>query len=380
MQRDIAPDVLRGFALLGIFVVNIQFMGLNSAEGARGEWAVGLANGSATFIIASIFTGKFYLLFSFLFGYSSNYIIRGERSNRTRWVKRCLMLISLGILHFTFLWHGDIIFVYGILGMLLIPFFFRTDKTLKIWARVVYLVSSTIILLVGVLVYVGERYFPEENYQAPMGTKLDQLLLNGTFLEAIPARFELWVYSVTTGAFLQGGLAFAAFLLGLRMARSKFLSSPIDTQKNKQLIKIGFLLGAPIQLFSATLLVWNEQKAEPSEATHLLAQFASFIAAPLLSMLYIGFLRKLAEEKPHLVSWMKPAGRMALTNYISQSVITSIIFSPWGLGLFQKLQTWQVLFLAIGIWLVLVFLSTYWLKRFQQGPLESLMGTLTRSR
>ena len=380
MQRDIAPDVLRGFALLGILVVNIQFMGLNSAEGARGEWAVGLANGSATFIIASIFTGKFYLLFSFLFGYSSNYIIRGERSNRTRWVKRCLVLIALGILHFTFLWHGDIIFVYGILGLFLIPFFFCTDKTLKIWARVVYLVSSTIILLVGVLVYVGERYFPEESYQAPMDTRLDHLLLNDTFLEAIPARFELWVYSVTTGAFLQGGLAFAAFLLGLRMARSKFLSSPIATQKNKQLIKIGFLLGAPIQLFSATLLVWNEQKAEPSEATHLLAQFASFIAAPLLSMLYIGFLRKLAEEKPHLVSWMKPAGRMALTNYISQSVITSIIFSPWGLGLFQKLQTWQVLFLAIGIWLVLVFLSTYWLKRFQQGPLESLMGTLTRSR
>ena len=71
-QRDIAPDVLRGFALLGILVVNIQFMALSSAEGARGEWAFGLVNGSATFIIASIFTGKFYLLFSFLFGYSSN--------------------------------------------------------------------------------------------------------------------------------------------------------------------------------------------------------------------------------------------------------------------------------------------------------------------
>lgn len=63
MQRDITPDVLRGFALLGILVVNIQFMGLSSAEGARGEWALGLVNGSATFIIASIFTGKFYLLF-----------------------------------------------------------------------------------------------------------------------------------------------------------------------------------------------------------------------------------------------------------------------------------------------------------------------------
>lgn len=380
MQRDITPDVLRGFALLGILVVNIQFMGLSSAEGARGEWALGLVNGSATFIIASIFTGKFYLLFSFLFGYSSNYIIRGERANRTRWVKRCFILMTLGILHFTFLWHGDIIFVYGIFGLLLIPFFFRADKTLKIWARVVYLVSSTIILLVGVLVFVGERYFPEESYQTPMDTKLDQLLLNGTFMEAIPARLELWVYGVSTGIFLQGGLAFAAFLLGLRMARSQFLSSPIDKQKNKQLMKVGLLLGAPIQLLSAALLVWNEQKAEPSEATQILALFVSFIAAPLLSMFYVGVIRKFVEEKPHLVSWMKPAGKMSLTIYISQSVITSIIFGPWGLGLFQELQTWQVLLLAIGIWIGLVLFATHWLKKFQQGPLESLMGALTRSR
>ena len=380
MQRDITPDVLRGFALLGILVVNIQFMGLSSAEGARGEWALGLVNGSATFIIASIFTGKFYLLFSFLFGYSSNYIIRGERANRTRWVKRCFILMALGILHFTFLWHGDIIFVYGIFGLLLIPFFFRADKTLKIWARVVYLVSSTIILLVGVLVFVGERYFPEESYQTPMDTKLDQLLLNGTFMEAIPARLELWTYGVATGVFLQGGLAFAAFLLGLRMARGQFLSSPIDKQKNKQLMKVGLLLGAPIQLLSAALLVWNEQKAEPSEATHILALFVSFIAAPLLSMFYVGVIRKFVEEKPHLVSWMKPAGKMSLTIYISQSVITSMIFGPWGLGLFQELQTWQVLLLAIGIWLGLVFFATHWLKKFQQGPLESLMGALTRSR
>ena len=355
-------------------------MGLSSAEGARGEWTLGFADGSATFIIASIFTGKFYLLFSFLFGYSSNYIIRGERANRTRWVKRCFILMTLGILHFTFLWHGDIIFVYGIFGLLLIPFFFRADKTLKIWARVVYLVSSTIILLVGVLVFVGERYFPEESYQTPMDTKLDQLLLNGTFMEAIPARLELWVYGVSTGIFLQGGLAFAAFLLGLRMARSQFLSSPIDKQKNKQLMKVGLLLGAPIQLLSAALLVWNEQKAEPSEATHILALFVSFIAAPLLSMFYVGVIRKFVEEKPHLVSWMKPAGKMSLTIYISQSVITSMIFGPWGLGLFQELQTWQVLLLAIGIWIGLVLFATHWLKKFQQGPLESLMGALTRSR
>ena len=379
-KRDVAPDVLRGFALLGILVVNIQFMGLSSAEGARGDWTLGFANGSATFLIASIFAGKFYLLFSFLFGYSSNYIIRGKRANRTRWIKRCLVLIALGALHFTFLWHGDIIFIYGVFGLLLIPFFFRADQTLKIWTRVVFFASSTLILLVGALVYISERYFPEESYQALMDSKLDEVLINGTYIEAIPARLELWAYGVSTGIFLQGGLAFAAFLLGLRMARSQFLSSPIDTKKNSKLMKIGLLLGAPIQIVSAAILVSNEQSAEPSEAIHVLALFVSFIAAPLLSMFYVGLIHKLVEEKPHLVLWIKPAGKVSLTIYISQSVITSMIFAPWGLGLFQDLDTWQVLLLAFGIWLLLVYLASIWLKRFKQGPLEKFMDVLTRNR
>jgi uncharacterized protein len=380
VQRDIAPDVLRGFALLGILVVNIQFMGLNSSEGARGEWTLGFANGSATFIIASIFAGKFYLLFSFLYGYSSNYIIRGERSNRTRWIKRCFALIALGALHFTFLWHGDIIFVYGLFGLLLTAFFFRTDRTLKIWTRVIFIVTSTFILLVGALLYVAERYFPEEGLQVPMESKLDSVLVDGSFVDSISARLELWVYGVTTGIFLQGGLAFAAFLLGLRLARTQFLSSPIDTKKNSALMKKGFVFGAPIQIIAALILVSNEQSAEPSEAIYILALFASFVAAPLLSMFYIGLIRKLVEEKSNLVSWMMPAGRMSLTVYISQSIITSMIFGPWGFGLFQDLQTWQVVLLAFGIWALLVYLATIWLKRFRQGPLEQLVNVVTRNR
>jgi uncharacterized protein len=379
MQRDTAPDVLRGFALLGILVVNIQFMGLSSANGARGEWTYGIANGSAAFIIASIFAGKFYLLFSFLFGYSSNYIIRGERANRTRWIKRCFVLIALGALHFTFLWHGDIIFIYGIFGLLLTFFFFRTDKTLKIWTRVTFILSATIVLLVGALVYISERYFPQESFQSPVETKLDEILLSGTFLEAIPARLELWVYGISTGVFLQGGLAFAAFLLGLRLARIQFLSSPIDTQKNSKLMKIGFLLGAPIQIIAAIILIQNEQSLNPSEAIYLLALFSSFIAAPLLSMFYIGVIRKLVEEKPRILSWLIPAGKMSLTIYILQSVITSLIFGPWGFGLFQNLQTWQVLLLAFTIWALLVYFATKWLERYKQGPLEQFVNILTRN-
>ena len=112
----------------------------------------------------------------------------------------------------------------------------------------------------------------------------------------------------------------------------------------------------------------------------MISLFASFVAAPLMSMFYIGVIRKLVEEKPRLVEWMKPAGKMSLTIYISQSVITAWIFSSWGLGLFQELQTWQVLILALGIWLLLANLATIWLNRFNQGPLEQLVSSLTRNR
>jgi len=379
VQRDIAPDVLRGFALLGILVVNIQFMGLSSDQGARGEWTQGFANGSATFLIAALFAGKFYLLFSFLFGYSSNYVIRNDKSNRSRWLKRCLVLIALGAIHFTFLWHGDILFVYGLFGLLLTFFFFRTDRTLKIWSRIIFSISTISIVLIGTLTFIVE-YVLNEDFQMSTESGLDVILRNGTFLEAIPARLEVWLLSISLGVFLQGGFAFAAFLLGVRLARSNFLSSPIDKSANSRLMKKGLVLGLPIQVIAATILLRNEQSAEPYESIYLISLFASFVAAPLLSMFYLGLIRKLVEEQPHLVSWMKPAGKMSLTIYILQSAITSFIFGPWSLGLFQDLQTWQVFLLAIAIWLLLCYLAAQWLKRFSQGPLEKIVSSLTRNR
>ena len=379
MQRDLAPDVLRGFALLGILVVNIQFMGLNSDQGARGEWTQGFANGSATFLIAALFAGKFYLLFSFLFGYSSNYVIRNDRSNRARWIKRCLVLIAFGALHFTFLWHGDIIFVYGLFGLLLTFFFFRADRTLKIWARIIFSISTFLIALVGIATYIAE-YVLKEDLQIAKESNLDTILRSGTFLESIPARLEVWLLSISLGIFLQGGLAFAAFLLGVRLARSNFLSSPIDKAANSKFMRKGLVFGLPIQVIAAVVLLNNEQAAEPSESVYLISLFASFVTAPLLSMFYVGLIRKLVEEKPHLVSWMAPTGKMSLTIYISQSVVTSLIFSPWGLGLFQDLQTWQVFVLAFAIWLLLSYLAAQWLKRFNQGPLEKLVSSLTSNR
>lgn len=377
MQRDITPDVLRGFALLGILVVNIPFMALSSDEGARGEWTKGIANGSATWIMAAIFAGKFYLIFSFLFGYSSSYIIKNDRANRGRWIRRCFALMAFGAFHFTFLWHGDIIFLYGLLGLLLLAFMFRSDRTIKIWTRLIYASFALLLTALAMILLIADSNSPVQIDSEYVEPRLDEVLRSGTFLESIGPRVELWIFGLATGIFLQGGLAFAAFLIGMRLARSNFLSDLIDEAQNARMIKRGLIFGLPLQIIAATSLLRNEQSLQPSEGIYISSICLAFISAPLLSMAYVGIIRNLISIKPKTVSWMMPAGQMSLTNYISQSLLTLFIFGPWGIGLFEKLQTWVVLFLAIGIWLLLVFLSTLWLKRFNQGPLEKFMTTLT---
>lgn len=380
MQRDVTPDVLRGFALLGILVVNIQFMGLDSEQGARGDWLAGSLNGTTGFLVAALFTGKFYLLFSFLYGYSSSYIVKNQRENRGRWVKRCFALMLFGIFHFTFLWHGDIIFTYGLLGLLLLAFFFRSDKTLKIWTRVIFILSIVLISVAGISLLIGERFFPQDTSPEIMESQLNRVLLAGSFVESIAPRLELWTIGSVSGLFLQGGMAFAAFLLGVRLARINFLTGPLDWVQNSKMIRRGLLFGIPIQFLFGFVLVRNEQSIEPSEALYLCCLFVAFVTAPLLSMAYIGVVRAVLEHRAELLTWMKPAGRMSLTVYISQSVFTSFIFGPWGLGLFQDLQMWQIVVVAIVVWLVLVYLCTIWLKKYKQGPLESVLSLMTQSR
>ena len=164
----------------------------------------------------ALFAGKFYILFAFLFGYSANYLIKGERSNRGRWARRSFALMLFGAVHFTFFWHGDILFLYGLLGLLLIPFLFRTDRTLKIWTRVIYSFFTVILVFAASSVVIFERLLPEEvEFEVNNAMPLDDIMRDGSFTEAIAPRLELWIFGFATGILLQGGFVFAAFLFGL---------------------------------------------------------------------------------------------------------------------------------------------------------------------
>ncbi|NDA80807.1 MAG: DUF418 domain-containing protein [Actinobacteria bacterium] len=378
-ERDLAPDVLRGFALLGILLVNIQFFAVDSAEGARGQWVEGFANGSAAFILFALFQGKFYLLFSFLYGYSSHYIIQGEKCNRRRWLKRCAFLMIIGALHFTFLWHGDILFAYGLFGLLLALFFFRQEKTIKRWAIGIFTVQVTLLTLVAAGIYLAERSNPDLEALPP--TALDEVMRTGTYLESIAPRLELWVLGFFgSGVFIMGGLAFVAFLVGLRAARSSVLSNNGITVNTKRWMFIGYGYGIALQLVAGTIYLSNENARETSEAVYLISVLISLVGAPLLTMAYIATILRLLPRFSEKMTWMRAAGQMSLTSYLIQSSLQMLVFAPWGLGLFQKVDMWLVLIIGIAIWLLQIRFAHWWINRFGQGSMEKLMAKLTRKR
>ena len=380
-QREIAPDAIRGIALLGILIVNIPFMSLFSEEGLRGVWVEGEVNGIFALLIQALFTGKFYLLFAFLFGYSANFIIKGERANRVKWVRRSIALILLGMIHFTFFWHGDILFAYGLFSLLLIPFLFRSDRTLAIWGRVIYGIFTTILMLAAAFLLLGNQVVPEEFVEEEIqSSELDQALLEGSFIDAISPRIELWIFGLIFGILLQGGFIYVAFLTGLRAGRTRFLSRTAEEVGAVRMMKIGIGLGLPVQLIAAWIMVQNEQSPFTSIAVFVASLALTFVTAPLLSYGYVGLFLWVIERAPKIVSWLTPAGRMSLTVYLSQSIVATFIFGPWGLGLFQELQIPWVVLVALLIWFSLIVLARLWLSRFDQGPMEKILQRFTHWR
>jgi uncharacterized protein len=200
---------------------------------------------------------------------------------------------------------------------------------------------------------------------------LNTVMQGGTYLESIPARFELWLSVISFGIFLQGGYVFMMFLAGVYLARHKALSGGF--LNNKKLMLYGLGLGLPLQGLSAWIGINNQALDNPLQGVYLGSVVFGFATAPLVTFGFIGLFLYLVENKAGLISWMAYAGRMSLTTYLLQSVFLSLIFGPWGLGLFRNVDYFVAVLISILVWLILVGFARIWLSRFSQGPFEVLL-------
>ncbi|MGA0884072.1 MAG: DUF418 domain-containing protein, partial [Candidatus Nanopelagicales bacterium] len=136
---------------------------------------------------------------------------------------------------------------------------------------------------------------------------------------------------------------------------------------------IGLGLGLPLQGLSAWIGINNQALDTPMQGVYLGSVVFGFATAPLVTFGFIGLFLYLVENKAGLISWMAYAGRMSLTTYLLQSVFLSLIFGPWGLGLFRNVDYFVAVLISILVWLILVGFARIWLSRFSQGPFEVLL-------
>lgn len=370
--RQAFPDQLRGLALLGIIVVNAPFLAISSSgytqESVTAWWDV-----VAAFLVLTLAQGKFYLLFSFLFGYSTLFIVRtGAVADRRRYRRRLIGLAVLGFAHAVLLFIGDILLSYAILGFALMLLIRRSDRAVLRTAVIIFALS--VVWLVGVLALATAA--PSES--DPATAALNVALADGTFLDTVRARFAALPLTLVTIGALQWGMAFAMFCLGLLAGRRALLADLAPTRALwRRLALWGLLLGLPLQVVAAVLQLRGGIGLASLTGESAIGLGLGFATAPLLAAGYLGVLALLSLRAPHTLNAVRDGGRASLTLYLSESIVFCVLFCGWGFGLFGQIGAAGVTLIAIGVYLVLELAIRLWLRRFRQGPFEWLLARWT---
>lgn len=386
-ERFIILDALRGFALLGICMANFPEFSLYTflSPEAAASMPTAVQDKITRYLLYIFVDGKFYTLFSLLFGLGFSIIIRNAERKGVNgfriFYRRMGMLMLFGLLHLMFIWSGDILLLYALLGMLL-PFFRQVpDKKLLGWALFFLILPIGVDLVCEItrtnLALPFIRL--QETYCAEYG-------INGT-------NFAYWLHDaedygtvfqfLVQGAcvrmqeFIIGNRYFKVlglFLVGFYIGRNRIYAD-LEGRKNLlvKVCRLGLIIGLPCSL----LYAWSSMGGHPlSDTLHSLFYFISvyplgFAYAAGLCLLY------LRVKSLSIWKWLAAPGRMALTNYIGQSVIGMFLFYGIGLGWGSTIGLLQTEVIVLAVFLFQMLFSRLWLSGFKFGPLEWIWRMLT---
>ncbi|MFD5258380.1 DUF418 domain-containing protein [Streptomyces bobili] len=375
-------DALRGFALLGILIVNIGY--LASAHHGTGLEDPGFASprdNAVRWFVAVFFEAKFFLLFSFLFGYSFTLqLSSAERQGArfaSRFLRRLAGLFTLGVLHAVLLFPGDILTTYAVLGLILLAARRLRPRTAVRAAVALFAVTAAAyaVLALGVHAAGGSGVDPA----AATGAERAAEALRGGPASVVAAHLEQLPDVLVLLVFFQAPAALAAFLLGLAAGRHQALA---DIARHRgtlgRLQWTGFTLG----LLGGAVYA-HASLEHPGGAYQILALGIDVVTAPLLAAAYAATVLRVAcgRRGDRLVASLAPAGRMTLTNYLTQSLVCALLFTGYGAALVGDVSPPGVLAIALLLFTAQAVASHRWLRRYRYGPLEWLLRawtTLTR--
>ncbi|NYV67724.1 DUF418 domain-containing protein [Bacillus sp. Gen3] len=371
-ERISSLDVLRGFSLLGIFLVNmISFESPILYYDPQGWWQG--TDKSLFSWIEVLVQSSFYPIFAMLFGYGL--VILRERceqkgiSFNKLGVRRLLLLVVIGAIHAFFIWSGDILLNYAIFGLILMLILNWSGKTLIYSGLALFLIPNLLFSLLLMLLAMTSPH--DISTYADMAGITDSVKNygSGTYIEITAQRFHDW-YMVNGPE----NIIFILFsiiplmMIGAGAAKLKWLQTKIDKKKWLVLLILSAIIGLFLKLLPVVI---------DSNLAYKFIQQS--LGGTILSLAYISLIILLLTNK-YFSKLFKPfatAGRMSLTIYLTQSIVGTLIFYHYGLGLYTKLTLGTSMLLAILIYIIQVVLAELWFIKFKYGPVEKVWRLLT---
>lgn len=365
-ERIHSIDIIRGIAVLGIFLVNWPIIaGIDSRD------LSGVYEGLDSYIrlIYDMFIQtKFYTIFSFLFGLGFYiFMTRAEAKTdrpKTLFVRRLLILLLFGFLHYVLLWDGDILHTYAIAGFFLFLFYKREPRTILIWAIALLSIFQFLILIASISVALMSK--------AELGFSLPVMPLED-WVSQIQNRFHAFYADGIVLNITMLPETVGLFLLGLYAGKKDIFrrTKELDTKLKKWQI-ITFILTLPMWFFMVRYFL-----SKPFYEPIYMQAFTMFSGKTLFIFYIFTLMRLLQKEKwQTLLRPFQYVGRMALTNYISHTIVTLLVF-----GLLFKndylAPLWVGPLFCISFYTLQIFISRWWLSHYQYGPLEYIwrLGT-----
>jgi len=378
-------DILRGMALFGILAANMRgFAGPAVAYFNPLLVWPGFADRVAQAFIDTFIQGKFITIFSFLFGLGFAVQLTRADQKGARFggffARRLAILALIGLVHGLYVWFGDILLGYALTGFLLFFFKRRKDKTLVSWAVVLYFVPI-MLMAMGVLAIelTGTEMKGPDTSPAEI-TRQVELFSHGTYAEIRPqiakdAVANNWGFMPIFAMQL-----LALFLMGvLAWRRGVFTPTAASIPRYRRAMTIGFAIGITGNVTAVAIKWIAEPPMFPPNPVGLLIGVIQVFSIVPLSTGYVCAVIVLCQSP----TWRRrlgvfaAVGRTALTNYLLQSVIGTLLFYGYGLGLFGTMGPAWLLVPTVVIFSGQVLLSNWWLERFRFGPVEWVWRSLT---
>ena len=380
-------DVLRGFAVLGILVMNIQSFSSHDAAYLNPHlFEMGRVDHLIWYAGHLLADQKFMTIFSLLFG-AGIVLFTGRREDAGEepvalHYRRMAYLILFGLLHAYLVWGGDILYLYGVCGLWVYLLRRKSPRLLIPLGIGIIGVASAASFVFGW----SMQHWPAEQVEelrlnawrpSPAMLEEEVAAMTGSYLGQVVHRapnvlmFQTFI-SAVWGIWRAGGL----MVVGMGLFKLGVLSARRSRRFYATMIAVGLLVGLPITMVGVRV---NDAHQWSMDYTFFYGSQFNYWGSLFMSSAWIGTMMLLCRSNRFaaLKNRLAAVGRMAFSNYIGHSIVCTFIFYGWGLGEFTEVDRAGQLLIVAGVWTLQLLLSPVWLRRFRFGPLEWLWRSLS---